>query len=393
MQDDEPRTISALKTLRDQILSPSIQRHNGQLVSNAGDGAMAIFDGCADAVRCALDIQFANNGADLKVRIGINLGDITRDGDTIHGHGVNLATRIEGLATPGGIALSSSVRNAVQGQINGNFVSLGRKRVKNIDEPIEIYALNPTEQSFLPAMNRIMRKLLIFGSGATALALIAIVGWRILPATSGIEEPELRRASPLTEKPSVAVLPIKSLSTDPGDALWSEGLTQNIVADLSKFNALFVMAADTSARFSTEIDPTGAIRDTLGVRYVITGSLQRNNEDIRLVIEVVDTNTGRNAWSDRFDFKSENLLIVQSEIAAKIAQEIGPIETGSGRLAADEFKRVAKTETEDMVAYDYFLKGVQADRARERIKARAYYRSALARDPGYSKDPTFPWPT
>jgi len=271
MQDDEPRTISALKTLRDQILSPSIQRHNGQLVSNAGDGAMAIFDGCADAVRCALDIQFANNGADLKVRIGINLGDITRDGDTIHGHGVNLATRIEGLATPGGIALSSSVRNAVQGQINGNFVSLGRKRVKNIDEPIEIYALNPTEQSFLPAMNRIMRKLLIFGSGATALALIAIVGWRILPATSGIEEPELRRASPLTEKPSVAVLPIKSLSTDPGDALWSEGLTQNIVADLSKFNALFVMAADTSARFSTEIDPTGAIRDTLGVRYVITG--------------------------------------------------------------------------------------------------------------------------
>lgn len=328
MQNDEPRTIDALIKLRENVLLPTITRYKGKTVNSAGDGAMAIFDSCVDAVRCALDIQRANSDGDLRLRIGINLGEITREGETVHGHGINIASRIEALAEPGGIVVSSTVRNIIQGQLHETLIPMGRRKVKNIDEPVNLFAIKLTGPKFQTEMNRALRKILIFASAATTIILIGIFGWRALPVSSGIETPDMAESAPLTDPASVAVLPITLLSSEPDDRLWSIGLARNIVADLTEFEELFVFAADTSSRFMDEPNPIGAIREELGVHYVITGSLQRIDEDFRLVIHVVDTKSRRNTWSEKFDFKSGNLLTIQSDIAENIAQKIGPLDTG-----------------------------------------------------------------
>jgi len=167
MQNDEPRTIDALIKLRENVLLPTITRYKGKTVNSAGDGAMAIFDSCVDAVRCALDIQRANSDGDLRLRIGINLGEITREGETVHGHGINIASRIEALAEPGGIVVSSTVRNIIQGQLHETLIPMGRRKVKNIDEPVNLFAIKLTGPKFQTEMNRALRKILIFASAAT----------------------------------------------------------------------------------------------------------------------------------------------------------------------------------------------------------------------------------
>jgi adenylate cyclase len=355
MGADEGGTLARMKAHRGQLIDPAIRERRGRIVKTTGDGLLVEFPSVVDAVQCAVDIQRgmaarnADQPADRRIdfRIGVNLGDIIADEGDIYGDGVNVAARLEALAEPGGLCLSGTVREHVGDKLPFDFVDLGEQTVKNIARPVRV-----------------------FGMGAAGVAA--------LPAAT--PKPAPAATLTLPDRPSIAILPFINLSGDPEQSYFADGITEDIITELSRFRSLFVIARNSSFAYrgaSIDIRRVGA---ELGVRFVVEGSVRKLGNRLRITAQLVEAGSGSHLWAERYDSDIGKLFDVQDELTRTIAATV------AGRLHDADVRDVSRKPTDSLPAYDCLLRGIGYLRgyaADDNRLARELFERAIALDPQF----------
>ncbi len=346
MQIDEAETLSSLKHRRKAIVEPIVRRFEGRIVKVMGDGVLLEFASAVNAVKAALEIQegmddangFLEQDRRIQLRIGVNLGDIVGEGSDIYGDGVNIAARLEALAEPGAICVSAKVREEVRGREHYPFEDMGEVALKNIAKPVHVFRL------------------------------------------SGRALPTLSEPPPLPEKPSVAILPFDNLSGDPEQQYFSDGISEDIITELSRSRSLFVIARNSSFQYRGKSVDVRRVSRELGVRYVVEGSVRKMGKRIRITAQLIDAGLGNHLWSERFDRRIEELFDVQDELTNTI------VATLTGRLEDAEIRTASNKPTESLAAYDCLLAGIQHLRGigmENNRRARELFEQAVVLDPNY----------
>jgi len=325
MSEDEAGTLECLKAVRSKIFAPTIRAHQGRIVKLMGDGALAEFVSVVDAVICSIAIQNAlvRHRADdpqarrVRLRIGVNLGDIIIEGRDIYGDGVNLAARVQELAPAGGVALSSTAHEHARGKVGVSFVDMGEQRVKNIPDPVRIWQWSP-EQG----------------------------GQDVTPPI----KPE---APPLPDKPSIAVLPFDNMSGDAEQEYLADGVVESITAALSRIRSFFVIARNSAFAYKGRAVNVREIGRELGVAYVLEGSVQRAGNRVRITAQLIETVGGAHLWADKYDGSLDDIFDLQDTITERVAGALQP----SIRLA--EVERARRKPPQDMGAYDYTMRAIR----------------------------------
>jgi adenylate cyclase len=389
---DEEQTRAKFRSDLESIWNPTIAVGNGRMVKALGDGLLVEFHSVVDALRCAIDVQrqkkeHAEAVADselLQFRIGINLGDILVEDDDIHGEGVNIADRIEALAEPGGIAISGSAYDQVKSKIHVSYKPLGSRRLKGVAEPIRVYRVlpepSPTGRSF--ALSRLWSRQARF-MAAMAVGLVAVAAlswWYAWPILSSPQATG-QYAHPLPDKPSVAVLPFTNVSGDAAHDHLAEGLTDDLITELSKVSGLFVIArhsvfaADKSATIQQ-------IASDLGVRYVLEGTLQRDGPRLRVNAKLIEAVTGLSIWAEKYDRQYADIFTVQDDVIGRIISAL------SVKLSQGEQSQLARLPTDSLEAYDYYMRAEHegfiygdVDTYRRTL---SYYQKAIDLDPRFA---------
>jgi adenylate cyclase len=359
MEADEAGTLARLKTLRSEIIDPSIADHSGRLVKLMGDGALVEFASAVDAVTAAIEIQKAVNERDagladdrrIRFRIGINVGDIIVEGDDIYGDGVNVAARIEGLAEPGGIFISRSAADQVRDKVPIRIEARGERTVKNIARPIEVFC---------------------------------IIADRVELAAPGLEgPPAVPAAAPVAGKATIAVLAFSNMSGDAEQEYFSDGISEDIITDLSRLSRLHVIARNSSFAYKQKSLAIPVIARELGVRYVLEGSVRKAGRRVRVTAQLIDAATGGHLWAERYDRDLTDIFEVQDDVRQHIVAAL--------RLTLSEAERSAMAGggTRDVAAHDHFLKGRELlfgpKRDREIFqRATGCFQQAIEVDPGYA---------
>src|ERR1700736_6529139 len=323
MGADEEGTHERFKAHLHEVVDPKIREHHGRIVKTTGDGVLAEFASVVDAVRCAGEIQrgMANRDLDLaderrlRFRIGVNLGDVIADGGDIYGDGVNIAVRLEGLAAPGSICISGTVRDHIGDRLPYAFENRGEQSVKNIARPVRVYALRPEGVAGLPT-----------ASGSSSMS-----------SSPPVAAPRL----------SIVVLPFANLSDDREQQYCADGITEDLTTDLSRLANMFVISRNTAFTYRDKPVDTKQIGRELGVRYVLEGSVRRSGNQVRVSAQLIDAQTDAHLWADRFDRDTNDLFVLQSEITGRLANALGV------ELIAAEAAR----STEHPDALDYILQG------------------------------------
>ena len=323
--EDEEGTLERLKVLRRAVADPKIKEHRGRVVRTMGDGLLVEFASVVDAVRCAVEVQreMALRNADLpadrriEFRIGINLGDIIKDGREIYGDGVNVAARLEALATPGGICVSRVVRDQVRDKLGFAFDDRGEQQVKNIARPVRVFDVNMAGET------------MILTPDSTARAPLA-----------------------LPDKPSIAVLPFQNMSGDPEQEYFADGMVEEIITALSRIRWLFVIARNSSSTYKGRSVGVKQVGRELGVRYVLEGSVRKGGNRVRITAQLIEAETGAHLWADRFDGSLEDVFDLQDKVANNVAGVIEPA------LQAAEVRRSAARPMHDVTAYDLYLRAL-----------------------------------
>ena len=318
MGRDESGTLAALKLRFKQVVEPLIARHDGRIFKVAGDSVLVEFGSAVDAVHCAIDLQLGMAAANgdvpedrrIVLRIGINLGDVVVEGSDRYGDGVNIAARLEGIAEPGGIAVSGTTYDAVRNKVKAGFEDLGVVTLKNIAEPAHVYRVTGT------------------------------------PRTAASPS----RTS--TEKPAIAVLPFDNMSGDPAQEYFSDGIAEEIITALSRMRSIVVIARNSSFQYKGRSTDVKQIGRELGARYVLEGSVRKAANRLRITGQLIDAETGAHLWADRFDGEMEDVFDLQDQVTARVVGAIAP------RLQEAEIERVTRKPTASLDAYDYFLRGV-----------------------------------
>jgi adenylate cyclase len=396
MGEDEESTVSTLKACR-ELIAESIQEHRGRVVDSPGDNLLAEFGSVVDAVQCAMKIQKELNAknADLpenrrmEFRIGVHLGDVIEDENRIYGDGVNIAARLESLADAGGICISGSVYKQVKNKLTPGYEFLGERSVKNIDEPINVYRvlMEPDAAGKIIGEKRIKPKVRHWAV-MVAISVAIVVGvltiWNFYFRLAPSEERATsiaKSAIPLSEKAAIAVLPFKNLSGDQEQEYFSDGITNDIITDLSKFRELLVIASNTVFTYKGKPVKVQQVKEELGVRYVLEGSVQKLSNNLRINAQLIDANTDHHIWAERFDRGLKDLFTVQNEIVQTI------VATLAIKVEKAERQRAMRKDTDSLAAYDYLLRGREHYNQRTRsanIKAKELYRRAIELDPVYS---------
>jgi len=394
---DEAGTLASLKNHRVELIEPRIVEHKGRIVKLMGDGLLAEFPSAVEAVRCAVQIQqrMAERNAGLPedgritFRIGINIGDIVVEGDDLYGDGVNVASRIEGLCEPGGVCIARNVFNQVQDKLDLTFDYLGEKEVKNIAQPVAVYRIMMDEKAAAsvtppiagPAKRTSWRKPAIAAVAVLVLLVGGAIWWQV-------QAPEFEPASvdrmafELPDKPSIAVLPFANVGDDPEQEYFADGITNDLITDLSKFNSLFVIAANSTLTYKGKPVKVQQVAEDLGVRYVLEGSVQRTGDNIRINVQLVDALNGHHLWAERYDRKAEDLFAIQDEILKTI---VGTLHV---EVINAEFERTLKRPTENLSAYDYYQRGFYYHLAwgkENNDRARRSFKKAIELDPDYAR--------
>jgi adenylate cyclase len=323
MEANEESTLSALRQHRRELFDPTVAKHGGRIFKVMGDGCLAEFSSVVSAARCAVEIQRTmperNVGVPedrhIEFRIGINLGDIIVDGDDFYGDGVNMAARLEGLAGPGGIACSAVVRNQVGNKLDVKFIDQGEKTVKNITQPMHVYFVN-------------------LGTPARSGAQTAIGAARVR-----------------SDKPSVAVLPFSNMSDDPEQEFFSDGITEDIITDLSKVSGLFVLGRHTVFTYKGKAVDLQETARQLGVAYVVEGSVRKAGNRVRINAQLIEGTTAGHLWADRYDRDLSDIFAVQDEITKAIVDQL------KVKLLPEEKKAIEHVLTENVEAYTHYLRG------------------------------------
>jgi len=351
MGTDEEGTHERLQAHFRQFVDPKIEEHRGHIVKNTGDGLLAEFASVVDAVRCAAEIQRGMIDREptvpderrIRFRIGINLGDVIAEDDDIFGDGVNVAARLEGLAEPGGICISRTVRDQIRDKLPYPFEDMGELNVKNITRPVRVYTLRRQAVADLPASS-------------------------VPPATSISQ-----RA--LAPRLSIVVLPFANLSDDREQQYFADGITEDVTTDLSRIADMFVISRNTAFTYRNKPVDTKQIGRELGVRYVVEGSVRRSGDQVRVNAQLIDAEMDAHLWAERFDRDTADLFAVQDEITSRIAVA----------LNADLIGKEAARPTDHRDALDYILRGRAAlakaptpDNYREVV---GLFEGALAIDP------------
>jgi len=347
IEADEEGMLGRLKALRADIIDPKIAGHKGRIVKTTGDGMLVEFASVVDAVRCASELQvaMAESNAPLpqdhriEFRIGIHQGDIVVEDGDIFGDGVNIAARLEGLAEPGGICVSARVREDATGRLDLAFEDIGEQSLKNITRPVRVFRV---------AMGR-----------------------KLVP------EPPLA----LPDKPSIVVLPFANLSGDPEQEYFADGMVEEIITALSRIRWLFVIARNSSFTYKGQSVDVRQVGRELGVRYILEGSVRKGGNRVRITAQLIDAASGAHLWADRFDGSLERVFELQDQVAVSVAGIIEPT------LQAAEIRRVAERPTNDLTAYDFYLRALPHASfffAKDRnAQALDLLGRAIERDPGY----------
>ena len=394
--NDEAGTLAALKADREELFEPKISEHNGRIVKLMGDGVLAEFPSAVEAVHFALQIQHMKEERNVHVpeerrityRIGINIGDIVVEENDIYGDGVNVAARLESLAEPGGICVRRNVRNQVRDKLDIDFEDLGEVEVKNIARPIRAFriALNAKTVALVTPVvvpdPKPKRRFPLVTVAVAAVVLVAVGGvvwWRMWAPEFEPASVE-RMAFPLPQEASIAVLPFSNLSNDPEQEYFADGLTNDIITDLSRMKDLFVIASNSTFTYKDKPVKVQQVAEELGVRYVLEGSVQRVGDTVRINAQLIDAISGRHLWADRYERDATDLFAVQAEIIETI------VATLAFKVDTIERDRVLLKDTENLAAYELYRRAreaffvwTEADMA----VARALSERAIALDPNY----------
>jgi adenylate cyclase len=354
---DEEGTHERLKAHLREFVDPKIKGHRGRIVKNTGDGMLAEFSSVVDAVRCAAEIQRAmvDRDADaaedrrIKLRIGINLGDIIVDSDDIFGDGVNVAARLEALAEPGGICISRVVRDQIRDKLSYAFEDMGEQSIKNIARPVRVYAMSVAAVAALPP-----------------IAAAAEVG---TPVTS-----------PTAPRLSIVVLPFTNLSSDPEQEYFADGITDDLTTDLSRISGSFVIARNTAFTYKGKSVDARQIGRELGVRYVLEGSVRRAGDQVRVNVQLISAESGAHLWADRFDTERANLAEAQDAITGRLARTLNL------ELVQAAARRIDQERAVDPDARDLVMRGwawyFQSSSKANRQEAQRSFERALEIDQG-----------
>jgi adenylate cyclase len=400
MGEDEAATLAGLRAWRHQVADPRIRECGGRIVKSTGDGFLVEFSSIVDAVRCAVEMQrdmaARNNGvtADrrLDFRIGINLGDIVTEDHDIFGDGVNVAARLEALAEPAGICVSSVVRDQVHDKLPYAFEDYGEQQVKNIARPVRVYAITPqaiaaTELVAAPQRRRIRVIPLIGVLIALTLVVFGTVGswlwWhgRLAGETPSTATVAGRVTPPASTVPrlSIVVLPFENLSHDPDQDYFADAITEDLTTDLSRIAGSFVIARNTAFTYKgIAVDVRQLGRD-LGVHYVLEGSVRRIADQVQVDVQLIDAETGAQVWGDRFETNMRNLAEAQSEITGRLARTLNL------QLVQAVGRQIEHEKTTDPDAQDLIMRGwalyQRAQAATSRDDAKQLFQRALKIDP------------
>ena len=355
MAGDETGTLGRLKGLRGEIIDPIIAEHNGRIFKLMGDGALVEFASVVDAVECATAVQkaVAEHQADLPealcitFRIGINLGDVIVEGDDIYGDGVNVAARIEALAPPGGICISRAARDQVRDKLDLALEDMGEIEVKNIPRAIRVFRV-PVAPAAANGGER-----------------------------SDAADPAL--AAP--DKPSIAVLPFDNMSGDAEQEYFVDGLTEDIITELSRFRELFVISRNSAFVYKGKSTRVQEVAKELGVAYVVEGSVRKAGNRVRVTVQLIDAEADRHVWAERYDRDLEDIFAVQDEVTQAI------VATLPGRVQAASHERAERKLPENMAAYEFALAGKtlhHRSNIEDNAKALGFLDRAIALDPKYA---------
>ncbi len=331
MGADEEGTLHTLTAYR-ELMATFIQQHQGRVVNTPGDALLAQFESVVDAIKSAIDIQreLAKRNADLpanrqmEYRIGINLGDVMVDGESIYGDGVNIAARLESLSEAGGICISGTAFDQVKNKLSVGYQYLGKQTVKNIPDPIRAYKVLMGPEAVGKVIGERESKETRWGWKAVAVvvALALVAGgliWNFYLRATRIEPASREKmAFPLPDKPSIAVLPFVNMSDDPKQEYLSDGITENIITGLSKIPRLFVIARNSTFVYKDKKVKVQRVAEDLGVRYVLEGSVQRSGERVRITAQLIDALTGNHLWAERYDRDLKDIFAMQDEITMRI---------------------------------------------------------------------------
>jgi adenylate cyclase len=334
---DEDRILARLRALRSDLIDPTVAVHNGRVVKRTGDGAIVEFRSVVDAVRCAIEVQngMVERNAGLpterriQFRIGIHLGDVVEESDgDLMGDGVNIAARLEGIAAPGTICLSEQAYWQVKSRLDLAVSDLGSTKLKNIVEPVHVYSLEvgktPLAKAIKPAVAKQRSIFMPLAAGIVALIAIAGSAWYFLganrPATVISNAPAARADAAHL---SIVVLPFRNLSGDPSQDYFADGITENLTTDLSRIRNSFVIARNTAFTFKGKNIDTKEISKDLGVRYILEGSVQRDQNRVRVNAQLIDGETGAHLWADRFEESVTDLFKLQDQVVTRLANTLG----------------------------------------------------------------------
>ena len=361
---DEDRTLARLRALRSDLIDPTISVHNGRVVKRTGDGALVEFRSVVDAVRCAIEVQNAmverNAGLpeDRRIvfRIGVHLGDVVEESDgDLMGDGVNIAARLEGIAQPGAICLSEDAFRQVRARLDLAVSDIGEVQLKNIAQPIRAYSLEV---------------------GVPAEAKSAAPTKPAAPERTPVLAPP--------DKPSIAVLAFQNMSGDPEQEYFADGITEDVITDLSKIGGLLVIARNSSFAYKGKSVDIRVVARELGVRSVLEGSIRRAGNRVRITAQLIDAETGGHLWADRFDRELSDIFAVQDEVTRRIVDAL------KIKLSPGEAARLGDVETTNSKAHDFFLAGREVlwgtIRNRETFeRSTDLFEKAIGEDPSYGE--------
>jgi adenylate cyclase len=356
MGADEEGTLAALKALRRELADPKIKEHRGRIVKTTGDGLLIEFASVVDAVRCAVEVQreMAERNAEvaperrIEFRMGINVGDIIKDGRDIYGDGVNVAARLEALAEPGGICVSRVVRDQVRDKLDFAFEDMGEQQVKNIVRPVRVHRV-------------------------------------LLSTRPGPSKPiagtATRTSLVLPDKPSIAVLPFTNMSSDPEQEFFADGIAEDVITALSRYPSLFVIARNSCFTYKGRAVDVKQVGRELGVRYVLEGSLRKSGNRIRITAQLVEAESSKHIWAERYDRDLADIFAVQDEITEAVTIAVAPA------IADAELHRAMRKPPASLDAWAAYQRGlwhsgnVTAD---DCALAEEFFRQAISLDPNFA---------
>jgi adenylate cyclase len=327
MAADESGTLGQLRRLRAEVFEPKIAQFHGRIVGSAGDSLLIEFASAVNAVQCAVEAQRELDGQNASLpesrrmafRMGVNLGDVIVEDNTIHGDGVNIAARLEKLAEPGGVCIGRTIYDQVKGKLAYAYDDLGEQRVHNMAEPVRAYRVRPPKAS-----------------------------------ADSLPGSPVRDALPLPDRPSIAVLPFQNMSGDVEQEYFADGMVEEIITALSRMRSLFVIARNSSFAYKGRSVDVKQVGRELGVRYLLEGSVRKSGNRVRITGQLIDAGTGAHLWAERFDGGLEDIFDLQDQVTASVVGAIAP------KLEQAEIERARRKPTENLDAYDYFLRGMAA---------------------------------